>query len=200
MWQFSSINHVHGDKLPACCEHMIIDMRFLLAMLHSLDFLLILLLLGIFDPTELINGICQLYKTREGWLSPFPWCEEFQFFLGYIFTRLKVVRRKKTRGEISNVFVDMSSILNPSDPYDEENLVWEKPPTVKSTLTTGPLKSKHLRAAAPQHSKQYCCWNVEKCIPMFGKPLMSNFFLEYEEFKQQYHFIDIGWIGWVTIR
>ena len=85
-------------------------------MLHSLDFLLILLLLGIFDPTELINGIRQLYKTREGWLSPFPWCEEFQFFLGNIFTRLKVVRRKKTRGEITDVFVDMSSIL---DPYEE---------------------------------------------------------------------------------
>nr|XP_058960216.1 protein NLRC5-like [Pocillopora verrucosa] len=71
---------------------------------------------GIFDPTELINGICQLYKTREGWLSPFPWCEEFQFFLGSIFTRLKVVRRKKTRGEITDVFVDMSSIL---EPYEE---------------------------------------------------------------------------------
>ena len=123
MWQFSSINQVHGDKLPACCEQMIIDTRFLLAMLHSLDFLFILLLLGIFDPTELINEIRQLYKTREEWLSPFPWCEEFQFFLGNIFTRLKVVRRKKTRGEISNVFVDMSSILDPSDPYDEENLV-----------------------------------------------------------------------------
>ena len=78
--------------------------------------MLILLLLGTFDPTELINGIRQLYKTREGWLSPFPWCEEFQFFLGNIFTRLKVVRRKKTRGEITDVFVDMSSIL---DPYEE---------------------------------------------------------------------------------
>ena len=75
-----------------------------------------MLLLGNFDPTELINGIRQLYKTREGWLSPFPWCEEFQFFLGNIFTRLKVVRRKKTRGEITDVFVDMSSIL---DPYEE---------------------------------------------------------------------------------
>ncbi|XP_066024158.1 protein NLRC3-like isoform X2 [Pocillopora verrucosa] len=71
---------------------------------------------GIFDPTGLINGIRQLYKTREGWLSPFPWCEEFQFFLGNIFTRLKVVRRKKTRGVITDVFVDMSSIL---DPYEE---------------------------------------------------------------------------------
>ena len=45
---------------------MIIDMRFLLAMLHSLDFLFILLLLGIFDPTELINGIRQgLSETSE---------------------------------------------------------------------------------------------------------------------------------------
>ena len=85
-------------------------------MLHSLDFLLILLLLGIFDPTELTSGIRQLHKTREGWLSLSPWCEQYQFFLGYIFTSLKVVRRKKTRGEISNVFVDMSSIL---DPYEE---------------------------------------------------------------------------------
>ena len=82
---------------------------------HSLNFLLVLLLLGIFDPTEIISGIRQLYKTREGWLSPFPWCEEFQFFLGNIFTRLKVVRRKKTRGEITDVFVDMSSILDPHE-------------------------------------------------------------------------------------
>ena len=51
---------------------------------HLLDFLLILLLLGSFDPTELIYGIRQLYKTREGWLSPFPWSEGFQFFLGNI--------------------------------------------------------------------------------------------------------------------
>ena len=85
-------------------------------MLHSLDLLLILLTLGICDPTELTNGIRQLHKTREGWLSPSPWCEQYQFFLGYIFTSLKVVRRKKTRGKISNVFVDMSSIL---DPYEE---------------------------------------------------------------------------------
>ena len=75
-----------------------------------------MLLLGNFDPTELINGIRQLYKTREGWLSPFPWCEEFQFILGNIFTRLKVVRRKKEGGKITDVFVDMSSIL---DPYEE---------------------------------------------------------------------------------
>nr|XP_058946250.1 nucleotide-binding oligomerization domain-containing protein 2-like [Pocillopora verrucosa]XP_058946251.1 nucleotide-binding oligomerization domain-containing protein 2-like [Pocillopora verrucosa] len=70
---------------------------------------------GIFDPTELINGIRQLYQTREGWLSPFPWCEEFQLFLGDIFTRLEVVRRKKTKGQITDVFVDMPSILDPHE-------------------------------------------------------------------------------------
>ena len=55
-------------------------------------------------------------STRLARDGSFPWCEEFQFFFGNIFTRLKVVRRKKTRGEITDVFVDMSSIL---DPYEE---------------------------------------------------------------------------------
>ena len=68
-----------------------------------------------FDPTELIDGIRQLYRTREGWLSPFPWCEEFQFYVGDIFTRLKVVRRKKTRGEVTDKFINMSSLLEPHE-------------------------------------------------------------------------------------
>ena len=56
---------------------MIIDMRFLLAMLHSLDFLLILLLLGIFDPTEFTSGIRQL---RDG-SHRFHGVNSFSFFL-----------------------------------------------------------------------------------------------------------------------
>ena len=43
----------------------------------------------------------------------------------------------------------------------KENLVWENQTIVKSTPTTEPQKSKSLRAAARQLSKQYCCWNVE---------------------------------------
>ena len=43
----------------------------------------------------------------------------------------------------------------------KENLVWENQTIVKSTPTTEPQKSKSLRAAAHQLSKQYCCWNVE---------------------------------------
>ena len=60
---------------------MIIDIRFLLAMLHSLDFLFILLLLGIFDPTELITGIRQLYKTREDGFHRFHGVKSFSFCL-----------------------------------------------------------------------------------------------------------------------
>ena len=70
-----------------------------------------ILFVGLFDPTELVDGIRQLYRTREGWLAPFPWCEEFQFRLRDIFTRLKVVRRKKTRGTVTDKFINMSSLF-----------------------------------------------------------------------------------------
>ena len=78
---------------------------------------------GVFDPTELIDEIRQLYKNREGWLSPFPWCEEFQFFVGDIFTRLKVVRRKKTRGEVTDKIITMSSLLDPHEECSEPKTV-----------------------------------------------------------------------------
>ena len=47
---------------------------------------------GILDdlnPADIINGIHQLYKVCEGWLAPFPWCEEFHVPLDRNFTRLK---------------------------------------------------------------------------------------------------------------
>ncbi|KAL9965543.1 hypothetical protein ACROYT_G029357 [Oculina patagonica] len=69
----------------------------------------------VFDPTEIIDGIRQLYKLREGWLAPFPWCEEFHFHLDDIFTRLKVVNRKKTRGTATTNTVNMSGIFKPHE-------------------------------------------------------------------------------------
>ena len=93
------------------------------------------LFLGVFDPTELIDGIRQMYMTREGWLSPFPWCEEFQFFVGDIFTRLKVVRRKKTRGEVTDKFITMSSLLHPHEECSKPRtvLIEGKPGMGKTT-------------------------------------------------------------------
>ena len=75
----------------------------------------IILLVDLFDPSELIDGIRQLYKTREGWLSPFPWCEEFHFQLDDIYTRLKMIGRKKTRGTVTDDIVNMSAIFKPHE-------------------------------------------------------------------------------------
>ena len=90
---------------------------------------------GAFDPTELIDGIRQLYESREGWLSPFPWCEQFQYFVGDIFTRLKVVRRKKTRGDVTDKIITMSSLLNPHEECSEPKtvLIEGKPGIGKTT-------------------------------------------------------------------
>ena len=70
---------------------------------------------GAFDPTEYVDGIRQLYKIHEGWLAPFPWCEEFRFNLDNIFTRLKIVSRKKERGTKTRETVSMHDIFKPHE-------------------------------------------------------------------------------------
>ncbi|XP_068734578.1 NLR family CARD domain-containing protein 3-like [Montipora capricornis] len=64
---------------------------------------------------DLIDVIRQLYKSREGWLAPFPWCEEFRFHLVNIFTRLKMVSRKKERGVKTDSIVNMLEIFTPHE-------------------------------------------------------------------------------------
>ena len=71
--------------------------------------------LGAFDPTEFTDGIRQIYNIREGWLAPFPWCEYFRFNLDNIFTRLKIVSRKKERGTKNNETVAMNEIFKPHE-------------------------------------------------------------------------------------
>ena len=70
---------------------------------------------GAFDPTEYVDGIRQLYKICEGWLAPFPWCEEFRFNLDNIFTRLKIVSRKKERGTKTRETVSVDDIFKPHE-------------------------------------------------------------------------------------
>ncbi|XP_068745827.1 NLR family CARD domain-containing protein 3-like isoform X2 [Montipora capricornis] len=72
-------------------------------------------LLDGFGPADLIDDIRELYKTREGWLAPFPWCEEFRFHLDNIFTRLKMVSRKKERGTKTDSTVNMLEIFKPHE-------------------------------------------------------------------------------------
>ncbi|XP_078343653.1 uncharacterized protein LOC144629303 [Oculina patagonica] len=65
------------------------------------------------DPNDLIERICQLYITREGRISLFPWCEDFNFGLNDIFTRLKIVNRDKTRRETNEQNISMTEIFKP---------------------------------------------------------------------------------------
>ncbi|XP_078354184.1 uncharacterized protein LOC144638800 isoform X2 [Oculina patagonica] len=89
----------------------------------------------VFDPAELIDGIRQLYKTRERWLAPFPWCEEFHFDLDNIYTRLKVVSRKKERGTVTADTVNMSGIFKPHEecPQPRTVLIEGEPGMGKTT-------------------------------------------------------------------
>ena len=66
-----------------------------------------------FDLVKYISIIRKLYDDREGWLAPFPWCEEFRFDLDTIFTRLKFVSRKNEREIETDDIVDMFQIFQP---------------------------------------------------------------------------------------
>ena len=63
---------------------------------------------------SIIERIRQLYKRREGRLVPFPWCDELDFNLNDIFTRLKIVNKEKTRGTlIDDEITNMTAIFRP---------------------------------------------------------------------------------------
>ena len=58
-----------------------------------------------------IEGIRQLYKTREGSVLPVPWCEDFSFHLDEIFTRLRILSKDKTRGTLVEEITNMTAIF-----------------------------------------------------------------------------------------
>ena len=112
---------------------------------------------GVFDPTEVIDAIRQLYKTREGWLAPFPWCEEFHFHLKDIFTRLKMVKRKKTRGTSTSDIVKMSAIFQPHEECP-------KPRTVLIEGNPGMGKTTYCKKLAYDWAMEE---REEDCFPKF---------------------------------
>ena len=65
------------------------------------------------EPTELIERIRQLYQTCEGRLSPFPWCEDFNFDINDIFTRPTIVRRDKTRRTAAEQVASITGVFKP---------------------------------------------------------------------------------------
>ena len=94
------------------------------------------MLFDVFIPAKLTDGIRQLYTTREGYVTPFPWLEEFRFHLDSISTTLQEVSRKKTRGTMAADFVNMSGIFNPHEggPQPRTVLIEGKPGVGKTTL------------------------------------------------------------------
>ena len=64
-------------------------------------------------PVDIVEKIRQLYGTREQRLLPVPWCDDLSFHLNEIFTRLKIVSKEKTRGELSDDITNMTAIFKP---------------------------------------------------------------------------------------
>ena len=91
---------------------------------------------GAFDPTEFIDGIRQLYSTRERWIAPFPWWEKFRLSLDNNFTRLKIVSRKKERGKKTDEIVTMKDIFKPHEEclHPRTVLIEGKPGIGKTTF------------------------------------------------------------------
>ena len=85
---------------------------------------------------EHIEIIRQKYKRHEGWLAPFPWCEDFHFQLRDIYTRLGMVRReKKARGTATKKVVETTEIFRAHEECKEPKkvLIEGKPGMGKTT-------------------------------------------------------------------
>ena len=65
-------------------------------------------------PTYITEKIRQLYRSREGKLAPFAWCDYPNFNLNDIFTRLKIVNKETVRGTLTdNEITNMTAIFRP---------------------------------------------------------------------------------------
>ena len=62
---------------------------------------------------DLIETIRNLYKTCEGRLSPFPWCEEFNFNLNDIFTKPTIVARDKAGRSVAERIDSTTGVFKP---------------------------------------------------------------------------------------
>ena len=62
-------------------------------------------------PSDVIEKIRQLYKTRERRLLPVPWLDEFSFHINDIFTRLKILGKEKTQGVLTDDITNMTAIF-----------------------------------------------------------------------------------------
>ena len=83
-----------------------------------------------------IEDIRLQYKRHEGWLAPFPWCDDFQFQLSDIYTRLRMVsREKKARATAEQRVVETTEIFKPHEECEKPRkvLIEGKPGIGKTT-------------------------------------------------------------------
>ena len=98
-----------------------------------------------FDPSELIDAIRELYKTREGWLAPFPWCEEFHSQLNDIYTRLKMIDKTDTIGKAREI-VNMWAMFETDEDYFQPiTILIEGKPGMGKQLTARSLSTTGLQ-------------------------------------------------------
>ncbi|XP_068696354.1 protein NLRC3-like [Montipora foliosa] len=60
---------------------------------------------------SIIERVRQLYSTREKIIFPVPWLDDFSFPLDAIFTKLKILGKKKTRGILTDEITNMTAIF-----------------------------------------------------------------------------------------
>ena len=71
----------------------------------------IFIFLDLSYPSDILEKIRQLYRTREQRLLPVPWCEDFSFHLNDMFTRLKILGKEKTQGVLTDEITNMTAIF-----------------------------------------------------------------------------------------
>ncbi|XP_067040892.1 NLR family CARD domain-containing protein 4-like [Acropora muricata] len=71
-----------------------------------------------------MEGIRQVYKKCEGVVLPVPWCEEFNFQIEDIFTRLRIIAKEKTRGiATTKELTNMTSVFIPHECCEQPRIV-----------------------------------------------------------------------------
>ena len=112
-----------------------------------------------------IEIIRQKYKRHEGWLAPFSWCEDFQFQLSDIYTRLRTVsREKKARATAEQRVIETTEIFNPHEECEQPSkvLIEGKPGMGKTTYCNKvaynwAINKKKTKEIAFRNLKWYSC-------------------------------------------
>ena len=107
-------------------------------------------------PTDVIEKIRQLYKTRERRLLPVPWLDEFSFHLNDIFTRLKILGKEKTQGVLTDDITNMTAIF-------KAHAECQKPRTVLIEGDPGMGKTTYCQKLAYDWATKQNEWNP--CFP-----------------------------------